>query len=223
MCGYFSYYGVRLSGLRGDVQQFRYPPGEKIDFVAGTDTPCILQRMGKGECHTPVQKKIKPEQALRVDGMQVTDQMVMTGAGKKTTVFFLIFFFLISLSAIPPAIADFSVNQTPFSVNQTPETSAGAPDQGSGSEGSDGSLPTPVLTRVSPTVPPVSPTAPLVESREEQTGLPQMNVPAGTPPESTTVPIPQLVWSQSMMRWVLPPFIILIVLVAVAYYYYRRE
>ena len=142
--------------------------------------------------------------------------MVMMGAGKKTTVFFLIFFFLISLNAIPPAIAEVSVNQTPFSVNQTPETSAGAPDQGSGSEGSDSSLPTTLPTAVSPTVPPV-------ESREEQSGPPQMNVPAGTPPDPMAVPIPPLVWSQSMMRWVLPPFIILIVLVAVAYYYYRRE
>jgi hypothetical protein len=218
--GIFCTIGYACQGSGGDVQQFRYAPGEKIDFVAGTDTPCILQRMGKGECHTPVQKKIKPEQAFRVDGMQVTDQMVMKGAGKKTTVFFLIFFFLISLNAIPPAIADFSVNQTPFSVNQTPETSAGAPDQGSGSEGSDGSLPTslptPLLTAVSPTVPPV-------ESREEQSGPLHMSVPAGTPPDPMAVPIPQLVWSQSTMRWVLPPFIILIVLVAVAYYYYRRE
>ena len=216
MCGYFLYHRVRLSGLRGDVQRFRYALGEKIYFVAGTDTPQPSPEDGKGECHTPVQKKIKPEQAFWVDRMPVTDQMVMKGAGKKTTVFFLIFLFLLSLNAIPPAIAEVSVNQTPFSVNQTPETSAGAPDQGSGSEGGDTSLPTTLPTAVSPTVAPV-------ESREEQSGPPQMNVPAGTPPDPMGVPIPQLVWSQSMMRWVLPPFIILIVLVAVAYYYYRRE
>jgi len=153
--------------------------------------------------------------------MPVTDQMVMKGAGKKTTVFFLICLFLLSLNAVPPAIAEVSVNQTPFSVNQTPETSAGAPDQGSAASGNGESplpttISTPVLTRVSTTAPPV-------ESRDGPSGLSQANVPAGTPPDPMTVPISQLVGSQSLMRWVLPPFIILIVLVAVAYYYYRRE
>jgi len=190
--------------------------------VAGTDAPVHAPEDGKGERHMQdVQKKIKPEQAFWVDRMPVTDPIVMNGPGKKTTVFFLIFLFLLSLTAIQPAVAEVSANQTPFSVNQTPETSTGTPGQGSAASGNGDSslpttLPTPVLTRVSTTVPPV-------ESRDGPSGILPANVPAGTPPDPMTVPLPPLVWSQSLMRWVLPPLLILIILVAVAYYFYRRE
>lgn len=139
--------------------------------------------------------------------------MAMKWAGKKATVFLMVFFFLVSFSAIPPTSAD-------FSVNQTPETSAGVPVQGSGSGGGDSSLPAALSTGILTTMP----TSGLPgESREEQPGPPHMNVPARTPLDPMTVPFSQLVWSQSMMRWVLPPLIFLTILAAVAYYYYRRE